>query len=52
MDTPTIVVARCDGLGAKLIDSNIDPLDHPWIMGINDPFNTKTLVTFPEAGKL
>ena len=47
-----MIVARSDGLGAKLLDSNIDPLDHPWILGCNDPFNPNKLVTFPEAGKI
>jgi len=51
MDTPTIIVARTDALGAKLIDSNIDPMDHPWILGIYDPYNPTKMLTFPEAGK-
>jgi len=27
MGTPLVIVARTDALGAKLIDSNIDPID-------------------------
>lgn len=52
MATPLCIVARCDGLSAKLIDSNIDPLDHPWILGVYDPYNPTELLTFPEAGKV
>jgi isocitrate lyase len=36
METPLIIIARTDGLSAKLIDSNIDSVDHPWILGIYD----------------
>jgi isocitrate lyase len=28
-----VIIARTDALSAKLIDSNIDPLDHPFILG-------------------
>lgn len=47
MGIPLVIVARTDALGAKLIDSNIDPCDQPWIMGVGDPYNPTKLVTFP-----
>lgn len=28
------IVARTDALGAKFIDNNVDPTDHPWILGV------------------
>jgi isocitrate lyase len=33
MNSETIIIARTDALGAKLIDSNIDPIDQPYILG-------------------
>lgn len=33
------IVARTDALSAKMIDSNIDPVDHPFILGVVDPKN-------------
>jgi len=33
LGTETLVVARTDGEAATLIDSNIDPRDHPFIVG-------------------
>jgi len=45
-----VIVARTDALSAKLIDSNIDPTDHPFIMGCVDPLNPQKLSTYPEAG--
>jgi len=44
------IVARTDALSAKLIDSNIDPVDHPFILGVVDPKNPSLLKCFPEAG--
>ena len=51
MACPLVVIARTDALGATLIDSNIDPDDHPWILGQVDPANPDILLTFPEAGE-
>lgn len=31
-----MIVCRTDSLSAKLLDSNIDPIDHPYILGIHD----------------
>jgi len=39
MGSEIVIVCRTDSLSAKLIDSNIDPIDHPWILGMNDPTN-------------
>jgi isocitrate lyase len=36
MGNELMVVARTDALSAKLIDSNISAVDHPWIMGISN----------------
>jgi len=36
MSSELIIVARTDALGARLIDSNIDPIDHPYILGVTD----------------
>ena len=33
MGTETIIVARTDAEAATLLDSNIDPRDHPFILG-------------------
>jgi isocitrate lyase len=35
MNNELMVVARTDALSAKLIDSNICPVDHPWILGMH-----------------
>lgn len=45
-----LIIARTDSLGAKLIDSNIDPIDHPWILGVTDPSKPDYLIGFPAAG--
>ena len=37
LGTETILVARTDAEASNLIDSNIDPRDHPFIMGISSP---------------
>ncbi|EGR31625.1 isocitrate lyase, putative, partial [Ichthyophthirius multifiliis] len=47
MGTELIILARTDALGAKLIDSNIDPIDQPYILGICDDGKERS---FPEAG--
>ena len=51
MGCELVLVARTDSLNATFLDSNIDPLDHPFIMGCVDPLGKK-LMTFPEAGRL
>jgi len=33
MGSELLVVARTDALSAKLLDSNCDPIDHPFIIG-------------------
>jgi isocitrate lyase len=33
MDTETVLIARTDSEAATLLDSNIDPRDHPFILG-------------------
>jgi len=45
-----VIVARTDALSATFIDTNIDPLDHPYILGQVDQSNPDLLLTFPEAG--
>jgi isocitrate lyase len=37
MDVPTVLVARTDANAADLITSDVDPYDHPFIMGERTP---------------
>ncbi|RKP01612.1 hypothetical protein CXG81DRAFT_11748 [Caulochytrium protostelioides] len=37
MGTETIIVARTDAEAATMITSNIDPRDHPFIIGVTNP---------------
>merc|ERR1711988_108911 len=37
LNTPLVIVARTDGEAATMIDSNIDPIDHPHIKGATVP---------------
>eukprot|EP00611_Tribonema_gayanum_P025232 TRINITY_DN5700_c1_g1_i2.p2 TRINITY_DN5700_c1_g1~~TRINITY_DN5700_c1_g1_i2.p2 ORF type:complete len:332 (-),score=144.84 TRINITY_DN5700_c1_g1_i2:317-1312(-) len=37
MGTDTVIVARTDAEAASLLDSNIDPRDHPFILGATNP---------------
>ncbi|MGD6854961.1 isocitrate lyase [Bacillus infantis] len=37
MDVPTVLVARTDANAADLITSDVDPCDHPFIMGERTP---------------
>jgi len=50
MGSDLFIVARTDALSAKMIDSNIDPVDHPFILGVVDPANVEKTLTFPDAG--
>jgi len=45
-----VICARTDALSASFIDTNIDPLDHPYILGQVDPQRPEELCCFPEAG--
>lgn len=49
--SPLVIVGRTDSLSARLIDSNVDPTDQPFILGIWDPTKPGDLKTFPEAGE-
>jgi isocitrate lyase len=49
--SPLVIVGRTDSLSAKLIDSNVDPTDQPFILGIWDPSKPGDLKSFPEAGE-
>jgi isocitrate lyase len=44
------IVARTDALSAKLIDNNVDPVDHPFIIGAIDANDSKKEGTFVESG--
>lgn len=46
-----VIVARTDALSASFLDTNIDPLDHPYILGVVDENNPEELMTFPVAGQ-
>lgn len=50
MGCDLVIVARTDALSANLIDNNIDPIDHPFILGYVDSSDEDRLATFPEAG--
>lgn len=45
-----VIVARTDALSATLLDTNIDPIDHPFILGVVDSNKPKNLMTFPYLG--
>ena len=46
MGVPLVIVARTDAEAATLLDNNIDPRDHPFIMGETA---SGKLMTFPDA---
>ena len=52
MGADLVLVARTDALSAAFIDSNIDPVDQPFILGSIDPKNPSKLLTYPEAGRI
>ena len=45
-----MIIARTDALSASFIDTDIDPLDHPYILGQVDSGKPEITMTFPEAG--
>ncbi len=47
MGCDLVITARTDALSATLIDTNIDPVDQPFILGCVDPKNSEKLLTFP-----
>ena len=47
MGVELVIVARTDALSAAFIDSDIDPTDHPYIVGMVEGGEE---MTFPEAG--
>lgn len=51
MGCDLVIVARTDALSANLLDNNIDPIDHPFILGCIDPSNQERIATFPQAGR-
>lgn len=51
MGCDLLIVARTDAYSAVFLDTNIDPLDHPYILGVVDENNPEILMTFPEAGE-
>ena len=51
MGCDLVIVARTDAYSASFIDTNIDPLDHPYILGMVDENNPELLMTFPAAGR-
>ena len=52
MGCDLVICARTDALSATLLESNIDPVDQPFILGSVDPKNLDKLLTFPEAGRI
>jgi isocitrate lyase len=51
MGVDLVIVSRTDAYSASFIDTNIDPLDHPYILGVVDQNDPDTLMTFPQAGQ-
>ena len=51
MGCDLVLVYRTDALSATFLDNNIDPIDHPFILGCVDPNDDSKLYTFPEAGR-
>jgi len=51
MGCDLVIVARTDAYSASFLDTNIDPLDHPYILGVVDENVPETLMTFPMAGQ-
>jgi len=49
-NSPLVVVARTDAEAATLLDSNIDPRDHPFIKGVTVPGAT-SLIAATKAGQ-
>merc|ERR1712066_486830 len=49
-NSPLVVVARTDAEAATLLDSNIDPRDHPFIKGVTVP-SAPSLIEATKAGK-
>ena len=47
MGVDLVLVARTDALNAFALESNIDEVDHPFILGCVDPKNSEKLLTFP-----
>ena len=47
MGVELVILARTDALSAKLLDSNCDPVDHPFIVGLCADGKERT---FPNAG--
>lgn len=47
MGVDLVILARTDALSAKLLDSNADPVDHPFIVGRCADGKDRT---FPKAG--
>lgn len=45
MGSELVIIARTDALSAKLLDSNIDPIDHPYILGVVE--GNKDAMTYP-----
>merc|ERR1712029_1065861 len=50
MKVPLVVVARTDAEAATLLDSNIDPRDHPFIKGVTVR-GAQSLIAATKAGK-
>lgn len=51
LGTSTVIVARTDAEAATLLDSNIDPRDHPFIMGVTTPGMLSLQATVAAAKK-
>jgi len=51
MGCDLVLCARTDAMSATFLDSNIDPADHPFILGCVEKGVNSKLMTFPQAGR-
>jgi isocitrate lyase len=49
MGCDLVICARTDAMSATFLDNNVDPVDHPFILGYVNP-KSDLLQTFPKAG--
>ena len=47
MGCDLVICSRTDALSATFLDNNVDPVDHPFILGCVDPKDAQKLLTFP-----
>jgi isocitrate lyase len=51
MKSELVIVARTDALNARLIDSNVDPIDHVYILGKVEVARLRNSASFHGTGQ-